>query len=377
MSHSGRFEGNLAVFFDITGRLKTETERQLLATAIEQSSEGILVTDPEGTILYANRAMEGMTGYTHSELVGQTPRIFRSGQQDPGFYQNFWKAISAGRVWNGRFVNRKKSGELYTAESIISPVKDSTGALTAFVCSQRDVTREIQWEEELQRARRLETIGLLAGVVAHEVRNPLFAISTLCAALDKNLGDEEQFKPFTSRIQEQVRRLGRLMKDLLLLGRPMDLDRFVLCNVREVLADALRGLVDAGECAADRFVVDCSGDLPDLRGLPDRLEQVFQNLALNALHHSPADEPIRIGLRAAGADLVVTVTDSGAGLPQDLGPRVFEPFQSRRSGGTGLGLAVVRQIVEAHGGTVDAVNNDPGPGATFTVSLPAVTREQA
>ena len=367
---TGAYAGNLGVFFDITGRRRTETERQLLATAIEQSSDGILVTDPEGTILYANHAMEDLTEYSRLELLGQSPRLLKSGQQDKNFYQGFWKTILAGRVWSGRFVNRRKGGGLYYAESTVSPVTDASGALTAFVCSQRDVTKELQWEEELLRARRLETVGLLAGVVAHEVRNPLFAISTLCAALEKNLGDAEQFKPFTTRIQEQVKRLGRLMSDLLMLGRPLDLARFVPCNIREVIAEAIHALQEAGESGPERFSVEGPDFVPDTLGLPDRLVQVFQNLALNALNHSPPEETIRIAIAAIGPELRVTVSDLGPGLPEDLGLRVFEPFQSRRSGGTGLGLAVVRQIVEAHGGRVSAENNAQGPGATFTVWLP-------
>ena len=367
---TGAYAGNLGVFFDITGRRRTESERQLLATAIEQSSDGILVTDPDGIILYANRAIEDLSGYSRIELLGRTPRLLKSGQQDAAFYQGFWRTILAGRVWSGRFVNRRKGGGLYYAESTVSPVTDASGALTAFVCSQRDVTKELQWEDELQRARRLETVGLLAGVVAHEVRNPLFAISTLCAALDKNLGEAEQFRPFTMRIQEQVKRLGRLMSDLLMLGRPLDLARFVPCNIHEIIAEALHALQEAGESGPERFSVEEPDFVPDMRGLPDRLVQVFQNLALNALNHSPPEGGIHIAVAVLEGELRITVSDQGPGLPQDLGLRVFEPFQSRRSGGTGLGLAVVRQIVEAHGGRVSAENNQQGPGATFTVWLP-------
>jgi two-component system NtrC family sensor kinase len=228
----------------------------------------------------------------------------------------------------------------------------------------------VELEERLQRAKSLETVGMVAGGMAHEVRNPLFAISTLTSALDKKFGANEEIRPYIGFIQEHVQRLTHLMNDLLALGRPVGKEQFVPCDlcglgegVRDILAKE-----DPGR--ASRLDLDCTAGDAQVLGQADKIAQALLNLVQNALHFSEPEGRVLLQTRREGSWGVVRVVDRGSGIPPDFLPRLFQPFASRRQGGTGLGLALVRKFVEAHGGSVEGANNEPGPGATFTVRLP-------
>ncbi len=154
----GEFEGALAMVSDMTEQKRAEAERyqsmqrvQLLSQAVEQTADGIVITDPEGTIQYVNPAFESITGYSRQDALGRTPKILKSGIQDPEFYDHLWGQILAGRPFRGMLVNRKKSGELYWAEQTITPIKDAGGAITHFVSVLKDVTeRRKQQLQEVQ-----------------------------------------------------------------------------------------------------------------------------------------------------------------------------------------------------------------------------------
>ena len=357
---------------DVTARREAERARRLLSTTVEQAQEAVIITDPQGSILYVNEAFTALTGYSAGEALGHNPRILKSGEQPAKFYEEMWTAILAGEVWTGRVVNKRKSGERYVAELKITPVRDEAGAVTAFTASQRDVTEEEALQARLQRAKSLETIGMVAGGMAHEVRNPLFAISTVAAALEKKYGDHEGMKPFIAHIQDHVKRLSDLMNDLLALGRPVETKRFAPCDLAAVLRDAAAGASVSQPHWKGRVKIRNEARGASVSGQRDRLVQVFSNLIQNALHFSTHDTPVRVTLKRKDGWVEAAVRDAGPGLAEDFLPRLFQPFASRRQGGTGLGLALVRKLVEEHGGTVEGGNNARGPGAVFTVRLPLV-----
>ncbi len=366
----GDILGVIAFSIDVTEAREAEQERDFLFTAIEQAQEGVVVTSTSGTILYANRAMAELTGYDRSELLGQNPRVLKSGLHDAGFYEDLWKTILAGDVWTNQIVNKRKDGTFYTAHLVISPVRDATGGVTAFVSAQRDVTREVEMEKRLQQARNLETIGRLTTGAAHDVRNPLFAISTIVAALEKKLGPGEDIDEFIVHLKDQSRRLTELMNDLLTLGRPVHPEDFRECLLQNVLQQALELLEDTRPGAAARCDAEPPREDLYVKGAPDKLTQVFVNLLDNAFAFSPPEASVSIRLGRDGDWAALELADRGPGIPEDMLDRLFEPFQSRRKGGTGLGLTIVRQIVTAHGGTVEALNGAPAFGAVFVVRLP-------
>ena len=135
---------------DITERKQAEAENLRLATAIEQASEGIVITDPQGSIQYVNPGFTKMTGYTRAEVLGQNPRLLKSGRHEAKFYQELWATISAGRQWQGEFINRRKDGSIYTEEATVAPVRSSCGEITNFIAIKQDITERKQAEQQMR-----------------------------------------------------------------------------------------------------------------------------------------------------------------------------------------------------------------------------------
>jgi two-component system, cell cycle sensor histidine kinase and response regulator CckA len=173
------YGGNLVILSiarNITERKEAESERERLIAAIENVGEIIFITDPDGTIQYVNPAFERITGYTKQEVVGQTPRLLNSGHQDKAFYREMWKTISGGDIWQGKTVNKRKDGTFYTEEATISSVKDNSGKIINYVAVAHDITAHLRLMDQFQQAQKMESVGRLAGGVAHDYNNILSVI---------------------------------------------------------------------------------------------------------------------------------------------------------------------------------------------------------
>jgi signal transduction histidine kinase len=231
-------------------------------------------------------------------------------------------------------------------------------------------------EASLRQREQMAAMGALVLGVAHEVRNPLFGISSTADALEARVG-HEAVSPHLATLRAQVERLGKLMNDLLEYGRPQDLERTPE-DLASVVAEAGRACQLTPQGA--RIETRAPDALPAALVDRKRVVQVIQNLIENALRHSPPGAPVRVELEPFERDgerlVRVTVRDSGPGFEAADLPHVFEPFFTRRRGGTGLGLSIVRKIVEEHGGRVEARNADGG-GALVEVWLPVAPRPPA
>jgi signal transduction histidine kinase len=228
-------------------------------------------------------------------------------------------------------------------------------------------------EQTLRRKEAMSAMGALVAGVAHEVRNPLFGISSTLDALEARLGADTAATPYLATLRGETQRLSRLMSQLLDYGRPVT-PGLVPEPVGPVLEEAARSCEPLAAGAGVR--VEASGDVPALPVSMDRprLVQVFQNLIQNSIQHTPADERVLVAVKAEAwrgrRGLRCTVRDFGPGFdPEDLG-RLFEPFFTRRHGGTGLGLSIVQRIVQEHSGHVEAGNHVEG-GGVVSVWLPA------
>jgi PAS domain S-box-containing protein len=151
---TGQVAGIFAAARDITERKDTEKQLIVLTTALEAAANGIILVDNEGKILWSNPAFSRMTGYSKSEIVGQSPRILKSGKHDHDFYRNLWEMILAGKVWRGELVNRRKNGSLYYEEQIITPVIDSDGTITNFISIRQDITEHKRAEDALRKSEQ-------------------------------------------------------------------------------------------------------------------------------------------------------------------------------------------------------------------------------
>ena len=360
----------LSIARDITQRRRDEAERKRLATAIEQSAEAVVITDTGGTIEYVNPAFEWITGYPAAEAVGRNPRVLKSGKQPPAFYAEMWAVISSGSVWTGKLTNRRKDGSVYQEEMSISPIRDQNGEIINFVAVKRDVTSEMDLQQQLAQAQKMEAVGRLAGGVAHDFNNILQALITHVQLMR---GKPKDRKWMESSIQEMENLIGRgaaLTRQLLIFSRretvkPEHLDlneqvreagrmlqRLVKENIKLSIAPAPQRL----QVTADR----------------GQLDQVLMNLVVNAADAMPDGGQLTIRTGSADPDRVwLSVSDTGTGIPDEIRESIFEPFFTTKASGkgTGLGLSVVNGIVAQHGGTIE-VESEMGRGTTFKVSLP-------
>jgi two-component system cell cycle sensor histidine kinase/response regulator CckA len=345
----------------------------------EQSPDGIVILDPEtARPLEFNEAAHLKLGYSREEFARLTISDIEVDEAP-----DETKARIAGVFKKGRedfeARHRTRDGEIRYMHVSVKIIELEERPL--YLCVWRDITDQkqteaalLESEQRLAQAKNLETIGLIAGGVAHEVRNPLFAITTIVAALERKLADQPEFGEYVAHIKDQSSRLNQLMNDLLILGRPVEDATFLPCELGDILNGAQRQFA-AGASSPRKWLVDSPKEPLVVRGIADKLVQVFLNVTGNAAAFSPEGQPIRIRLWREGDSAFVAVSDSGPGISEDLLPKIYQPFASKRKGGTGLGLAIVQKIVQSHGGTVDARNNDPPPGATFTVRLPLASKE--
>jgi PAS domain S-box-containing protein len=368
-------------------RIRLAQTRQRLSTAIEQTIETIIITDTEGTIVYVNPAFERTTGYSRAEAVGQNPRFLKSGQQDVAFYKELWATISSGQVWHGRFVNKRKDGTFYTDEATITPIRNENRTIVNYVGVQRDVTRELELEEQYRQAQKMEAIGRLAGGVAHDFNNILVVITGYSELLlHRQLDDDDPARKFVEEIRNAAERAAKLTQQLLAFSRKQMLQLEIL-NLNEIIAHLekmLRRLI------SEDIVLDTKlkPGLGQVKADPGQVEQIVMNLAINARDAMPQGGKLIIETAnveldqtyasqhpgtAPGHYVMLAVSDTGVGMDAATQARLFEPFFTTKElgKGTGLGLATVYGIVKQSGGDI-WVYSEPGGGATFKIYLPRV-----
>jgi signal transduction histidine kinase len=249
----------------------------------------------------------------------------------------------------------------------LAPTDDEIGGLVSSFARMEEEIRATQEQLRLTE-RRAATAELLAGV-AHEVRNPLFGITSTAAALEGELAGNEAVAPHLAVIRKESDRLARMMEEMLALQRmpKTGASPVPLLRVLDAAAAAIRSRLAA---RSPQITVDAPFDLEAALADRDRLESVFGNLFENAVLSSDAAVHVRARARREDGDAVVEVEDDGPGLSSAVRDRLFEPFVTSRAGGTGIGLAVTRQIVLDHGGTIE-VKSPPGGPTVFTIRLPA------
>jgi len=382
----GEVIGVIGTYEDITERKRVEAEHTRLVTAIEQAAETLMVTDIRGTIEYVNPAFTRITGYSREEVLGQNPRILKSGKQDQVFYQQLWATILRGEIWHGELINRRKEGNLYTEEMNIAPVRDALGEVTHFIATKQDVTEHKQLGQQLIQAQKMEAVGRLAGGVAHDFNNLLTIINGYAALLSEQTSTEDPRRARLKEILMAGERAASLTRQLLAFSRRQILEPRVL-DLNGVIAGIekmLRRLI--GEDV--ELVSTLKPDVGRVKVDPGQIEQVIMNLALNARDAMPEGGKLLIETSNVEIDekyvrshspmmpgkyVMVAVSDTGCGMDLDTQAHIFEPFFTTKEEGrgTGLGLATVYGIVKQSGGFI-WVYSEPGRGSTFKIYLPFI-----
>ncbi|GAB4248495.1 MAG: hypothetical protein Kow00129_09230 [Thermoleophilia bacterium] len=386
----GRIVQVRGAFQDITERKEAEAERERLLSAIEQAAEVIVITDQAGVIEYVNPAFEQVTGYRAEEALGKTPSLLSSGLHDEAFYRELWETISSGRVWQGRFINRRKDGTLYTEETTISPAFDEHGNIANYVSVMRDITAELEREEQFRQAQKMESIGRLAGGIAHDFNNMLAIILGHVELVLTQYELPEAARDDLRNIQGAAERSARLTRQLLAFSRrqlitPQVID---LNKTVEGMLSMLRRLV--GEDI--NLIWRPGAGLSKVKMDPAQIDQLLANLVTNARDAIPSVGKITIetacrefdessreadGDYRPGTYVMLSVADDGRGMDPDTLSKIFEPFYTTKEEGqgTGFGLATVYGIVKQNEGFVH-VQSEPGEGTVFKVYLPGCEEQE-
>ncbi len=241
-----------------------------------------------------------------------------------------------------------------------------------------EIERDLM-QNRLRYAHEMNVVGQLASGVAHEVRNPLNAILAITEALFQELGERQEFQPYAEHMRDQVNRLSILMQDLLDLGRPIAKMNMRPQSLLRICEEAARQWRQSriGKQIEIKILPDPESDGIRIHAESTKIQQVFINLFENAAQHSPAQSEIRLHLSASDKETAwVRVLDQGSGIRPDYIDKVFDPFFTTRKGGCGLGLSIVKRLIENHGGSVSIRNNNDGPGCCVEVFLPVFESEQ-
>jgi len=329
----------------------------------------ILVLDREGRVIRMNTAALRATGHGDDGALGQ--HVGDVGEGEP------WRraaelvaAVCAGSGSATATTRDADTGRTWDVSAHLLTVEAARP--TRVILVARDVSRLVELQDSLRRGERLSAMGALVGGVAHEVRNPLFSMTATLDAFEARYGTGDAHGKYLAVLRTQLDRLTTLMQDLLEYGKPRSLERAPVA-LEAVIRDAVEVCQPLARGAKAKLVSRISDAIPTLVVDRVRMVQVISNLLQNAIQHSPARGVVTVSARPTTVDgtpwVDITVEDAGPGFRAEDLPSIFEPFFTRRSGGTGLGLALAQRIVDQHGGRVSADNRRQG-GAAVRVLLP-------
>jgi PAS domain S-box-containing protein len=381
----------IAQIQDITERKRDEESLRLLGSAIEQSKESIIITDaqvnmPGPKILFVNRAFTQMTGYAAAEVFGKTPRMFQGPRTDKAVLKRLRKNLEDGEMFAGEAINYRKDGKEYDLEWQIAPIRDAGGKITHFVGIERDITGRKKLEEQLVQSRKMETVGKLAGGIAHEFNSILTAIIGQSELL---LGDLPIGSPLiqnATEITKAANRAATLTRQLLAYGRKQFLQPEII-NLNQIIAGMESMFLNLMGGDVGVQIVPAR-DLRVVKADAGQIEQVIVNLVINARDAMPNGgkltlETANVSFDAESVDrypelksgdyVMIAISDTGMGMSETVRARVFEPFFSTKAvgDGTGLGLSTCYGIIKQSGGHI-SVYSEQGRGTTFKIYLPQI-----
>jgi PAS domain S-box-containing protein len=355
-----------------------------LQHAVNQSGDAIFICDSAGGIERVNPAFEAITGYSSLDAVGKDLSWIVAEGPLSDAYRRIWEQVFRGQTYRGSLRIRNRQGIPCELDIAIAPVRDSKGNLSSLVCNGRDASEQRELETQISQARRMDAIGTLAGGVAHDFNNMLMVISAYAELGLDALPKEHALWRHLQEILSASRRASELTRQLLAFGRKQ-VQRLQVLSLNSVVEDACKML----PCIIGEDVdlhLDLGGGLGQVRIDSAQISQVLINLAINARDAMPNGGKLTIatllsdgrdvgageGPEGIGGDyILLTITDTGQGIaPMDL-PRIFEPFYTTKSEGTGtgLGLAMVYGIIRQSGGFI-VVESQPGVGSAFKIFLP-------
>jgi len=368
---------------DVTARKASEEASQRLAAIVESSDDAIISKDLNGIVTTWNPCAERMFGFTAQEMIGR-PITTIIPPELRGDETKILETIARGeRIEHFETVRLKKNGETIDVSLTVSPVKDEAGRIVGAAKIARDITQRKKAEQALLVTERLAAVGRLAATVAHEINNPLEAITNL-VYLAKTAATSTDVLGFLTTAEEQLACVSHLTKQTLGFYRETTGARAV--RPSDIVSSVIAAFGSRARNKRIALVPEIRSDL-QIYAVPGEIRQVVTNLVSNGIDAISGSGQIRIRVSEAwrrNADLVsgvrITVADTGSGIPAEVLARVFDPFfTTKRDVGTGLGLWICKNIVETHKGTIRGRSSTTlgKSGTVFSVFLPKNLQEDA
>ena len=338
---------------------------------VESVPSGLITCDLEGTVTSVNLAAEDILGRSREALLGKPVAATHL------FTEEEWSEIkeftSPDRRVRPEVTYQRGDSERHVGYSV-TLLADAEGTRTGFILIFQDLSEWRQLQDELQLRERLAAVGELASGIAHEVGNPLAAISGSVQMLTTALEDDSAHRRLLDIILKESQRLDRTIKSFLQFARPKERSS-VRFDIARLLSENVQLLINSPEVSSQHHL-DLVVEPPSVTLIadPDQISQIFWNLARNSLRAMPGGGTLKVDGRVEGQEYCIRFTDDGRGMNLEERGTMFHPFRSFFDGGSGIGMAIVYRIVEEHGGRL-AVDSQPGQGTVITVALPLTPGE--
>jgi len=372
----------LSLAQDVTERVRAERQLREQAELLDKAQDAIIVRDLEHRIRYCNKSAEQLYGFQRAEVLGRSVReVFYF---EPGTYDAAMNKLMASGEWVGELVQRCQDEKKIIVEAHWTLVRNEAGQATSVLAINTDITERKKLEQQFLRAQRIESIGTLAGGIAHDLNN-LLAPITMGVELLRRFDPPQKSLRVIDSIERSARRGSDLVKQVLSFARGVEGSR-VIVHLKHVVRE-IESIMENTFPKNIQIKAELPAELPPVLGDPTQLNQVLLNLCVNARDAMPEggrltivgsslmlDEHYAVMHRgvAAGRYVCLEVQDSGCGMSPEVQQRIFDPFFTTKEigKGTGLGLPTAMGIIRSHGGFIN-VYSEPGKGSTFRMHLPA------
>jgi two-component system sensor histidine kinase HydH len=355
--------------FQAVQRSLRQNER-LLASVVESVQDCIFTTDVDGRVIAINPAGQALLGYPATGVPGLTSLDILDEADRRRVGPAIQRAVAEGRPWRGTVGGLTRARQRFPAHLAVSCVFDAQRRVLGTVGVLRDLTEQVATQQRLIQREKLASLGEMAAGVAHEIRNPLGGIKMATTLLSSGVDDRRISQEMAQSVLSGIAEIETIVADLLDYARDtrLDLQEYALAHI---LAPVVEGYVSEGDARGVTFVAQ-GLDL-DLVATVDgqRLRQVFTNVVKNALEATERRPGGRVEVRllGRGGAAVVEIVDNGTGMAPEHREKIFLPFYTTKPTGTGLGMAIVKKIMDLHGGEIE-IDSAPGRGTTVRLVIP-------
>ena len=342
--------------------------RSLNENILASVADAIVAVDLDGCVTAVNPAAERIYGFTAAEVLGRPYRSLFA--EDVEMDSVLLDTLATGRAHTAVTIDLPRADQTLRVNATSSVLRDGDGKRIGAVVVLKDVSERERLMIQVMRADRLAALGELTAGIAHEVRNPLTSIRGFIQYLDE-CESLEEWRAYGPLIIRQVDSLNHIVSELLAFGRPQPprIGKVDVPHLIEEMAFLARGKSDA------RIELACDGSFPTIEADGEALKQALLNLIINAIQAIPDGGTVTVSTRTEDDHVAIVVKDDGVGVAPENLDKVFDPFFSTKPSGTGLGLAMVHRIVDAHGGVI-TFDSAPGKGTAVEIRLPIVHHDQ-